>query len=49
MRMGLVRARKVAGKWHCSKMCPLSGVMKSLKRRTREWRKWQFGQYLSND
>jgi len=31
MRVGLVRARKVVGKWHCSKMCPLSGVMKSLE------------------
>jgi len=29
-----------------SKMCPLSDVMQILKKRTRKWRKWHFGQYL---
>lgn len=33
MGVYLVRARKVARKCHCSKMCPLLDVMKILKRR----------------
>ena len=28
---GFGSCQKVAGKWHCSKMCPLSGVMKILR------------------